>query len=83
MRKLFDKEIDNHHEEELLLAQLAAWQLGLLPTTLPIAARRALQSAIVTWSSTILQVFLVIICTTDKFLVRFCLRADTLRVSML
>ena len=27
VRKLFDKELDNHHEEALLLAQLAAQQL--------------------------------------------------------
>lgn len=28
VRKLFDKELDNHHEEALLLAQLAAQQLA-------------------------------------------------------
>lgn len=56
VRKLFDKEIDNHHEEELLLAQLAAWQLGGLLHVLPSPVQANLKSATDAWASIVVQV---------------------------
>lgn len=56
VRKLFDKEIDNHHEEPLLAAQLAAWQLRSLCASLQGPALAALKAALVAWLPEVMQV---------------------------
>lgn len=55
MRKLFDKEIDNHHEEALLAAQLSAWQLRTLLCSLQGAALAQLKSAVAAWLLQVMQ----------------------------
>jgi hypothetical protein len=56
VRKLFDKEVDNHHEEALLLAQLAAWQLSRLLQQALGPAAAALKASVSDWYSQVLQV---------------------------
>ncbi len=56
VRKLFDKEIDNHHEEALLAAQLAAWQLRSLIGGLEGDVLADLKAAMVTWLLQVMQV---------------------------
>lgn len=56
VRKLFDKEIDNHHEELLLAAQLASWQLRSLCSSLQGPALAAFSAALTAWLLQVLQV---------------------------
>lgn len=58
VRKLFDKEIDNHHEEALLAAQLAAWQLRSLICRLKGGALADLKGVLVAWLLQVIQVTL-------------------------
>ena len=53
VQKLFDKELDNHHEEALLLAQLAAAQLR---QTLQAGSESSLEQRVVTWADAALEV---------------------------
>ncbi|BDA45482.1 probable thyroid adenoma-associated protein homolog [Coccomyxa sp. Obi] len=55
VRKLFDKEIDNHHEEALLAAQLASWQLRSLIGRLKGDALADLKAALVAWLLQVMQ----------------------------
>lgn len=55
VRKLFDKELDNNHEEALLLAQLAAHQLTQALQTNPSSH---LADRVVVWAEAAVQVSL-------------------------
>ncbi|KAK9830510.1 hypothetical protein WJX72_012147 [[Myrmecia] bisecta] len=52
VRKLFDRELDNHHEEQLLLAQLAA---GRLRALLMAASAPGLRPAVQGWADRVAQ----------------------------
>jgi hypothetical protein len=56
VRRLFDKELDNNHEEPLLFAQLAAQQLRCIAGRARGAARAALAAAVLPWLAATLQV---------------------------
>lgn len=60
VRRLFDKELDNNHEEPLLVAQLAAQQLRRLFATLPAPATAALRAAVLPWLMATLEVQFVL-----------------------
>ena len=56
VRRLFDRELDNNHEEPLLAAQLAARQLRVLTERLTGPAQAALRAAMLPWLAATLQV---------------------------
>lgn len=58
VRRLFDKELDNNHEEPILAAQLAAQQLRALARRLTGGPLAALRDAMLPWVTATLQVWL-------------------------